>query len=282
MKNTLSISEQVMYSTVRIECQLKDGSISTGTGFFFRFLDDKENNTHIPVIITNKHVVKDAVMGGFHLTLSDTNGNPDNENHAVFNLDNFESRWIGHPELDIDLCIMPIAPLLEQAKQQNKNLFYIPFGKELIPTKEQLSELTALEDILMIGYPNGIWDAKNNLPILRKGVTATHPNFDYNGQKLFLIDAAVYNGSSGSPILLFNQGMYAPKNGRLVAGDRIMLLGIVFQVALHTALGEIKIISIPTKQQAVPILGVPNNLGIVIKSSKLLDFEPILEQLTKK
>jgi hypothetical protein len=31
----------------------------------------------------------------------------------------------------------------------------------------------------MIGYPNGIWDAKNNLPVIRKGITATHANIPW-------------------------------------------------------------------------------------------------------
>ena len=41
----LSISEQLTYSTVRIECELKMGGVSTGTGFFFNFLEDKEKKT---------------------------------------------------------------------------------------------------------------------------------------------------------------------------------------------------------------------------------------------
>ena len=28
----------------------------------------------------------------------------------------------------------------------------------------------------MIGYPKGVWDAKNNPPVIRKGITATHAN----------------------------------------------------------------------------------------------------------
>ena len=35
----LSISEQLAYSTIRIECQYNDGSSGTGTGFFFKLLE---------------------------------------------------------------------------------------------------------------------------------------------------------------------------------------------------------------------------------------------------
>jgi hypothetical protein len=49
----LSTAERLMHATVRLECYLKDGQISTGTGFFFSFSLD--SNKHIPLIVTNKH-----------------------------------------------------------------------------------------------------------------------------------------------------------------------------------------------------------------------------------
>lgn len=36
----LSTSEALSYSTVRIECEYKDGSKGTGTGFFIKILED--------------------------------------------------------------------------------------------------------------------------------------------------------------------------------------------------------------------------------------------------
>ena len=53
-----------------------------------------------------------------------------------------------------------------------------------------MSELSAIEEIIMIGYPVGIWDSANNMPIVRKGITATRPDIDYEGRKEFMIDAA--------------------------------------------------------------------------------------------
>jgi len=57
---TLSITEQLSYATVRIECEYNNGGLGTGTGYFFIFKDDKASNTHIPVVITNKHVINGA------------------------------------------------------------------------------------------------------------------------------------------------------------------------------------------------------------------------------
>ena len=47
----------------------------------------------------------------------------------------------------------------------------------------------------------------------------------------------------------------------------------------HTAEGEIKIIEIPVKQKPVVESLIPNNIGVVIKSTKILDFYPLLKEL---
>ena len=270
----LSISEQLCYSTVRIECEYTNGSIGTGSGYFFKFKEDKTNNKHIPVDITNKHVVKDSKKGKIIFTKADANSEPIDTDHFEIFIDNFESFWKMHPNSDVDLCSMPIAPFIIAANQQNINLFYIPLDISLIPTNKQLEDLSALEEIIMIGYPNGIWDSKNNKPIFRKGITATHPAKDYEGKKEFMIDAACFPGSSGSPVFLLNEGGYRDKHGNTYLGQsRIYLLGTLYAGPQHTATGEIKIINVPTSQKPVVISSIPNNLGLIIKSERIKELE---------
>ena len=61
-----------------------------------------------------------------------------------------------HPDSQIDICVMPINPIIELAhKQSKKSFFFIPFDNSLIPSKEQLCEIDIAEDIIMVGYPNG-------------------------------------------------------------------------------------------------------------------------------
>lgn len=164
----LSPSEQITYSTVRIECEYSDGTTGTGTGFFFRFLQDESTGQHIPVVITNKHVIDGANKGRLIFTKADENNEPLDTKHFQVFFDNFETFWRKHPDNDVDLCAMPIAPFLTEATTKGEKLFYIALDKSLIPSNQQLSELSALEEILMVGYPNGIWDHVNNKPILRK------------------------------------------------------------------------------------------------------------------
>lgn len=93
----LSLSEQITYSTVRIECQYSNWDFGTGTGFFFRFLEDKENNTHVPVVITNKHVINGAKKGRLLFTKATLGNTPDDRNHFNVYIDNFEQYWRKHP-----------------------------------------------------------------------------------------------------------------------------------------------------------------------------------------
>lgn len=271
----LSVSEQLTYSTVRIECESSDGKSSSGSGYFFKFKNNKETNQHIPVVITNKHVINNSVRGRLIFTIS-VDGNPVDKEHFQINIDDFETFWRKHPDSNVDLCAMPIAPFLEAAKAQSKSLFYIPLDLSLIPSEEQLETLSALEEIVMIGYPNGIWDAINNKPIFRKGVTATHPCFDYNGKKEFMIDAACFPGSSGSPVFILNEGGYRDKNGNTYLGStRLLFMGTLYAGPQHTATGEVKIIDVPTVQKPVTFSSIPNNLGLVIKSSRIKELEQL-------
>ncbi len=276
MHQKLSPSEQLVHSTVRIVCDTPNGR-ATGTGFFFRCLDD--GNRHVPVIVTNKHVIAGATTGRFNLTVANDKGGPRIGSHIEIEISNFQQRWIGHPEPDVDLCIMPIQPLIDKASAAGQRFFFISLEKSLIPTASELADLDALEEVIMIGYPDGIWDAANNMPIVRRGVSATHPNLNYEGRHEFMIDAACFPGSSGSPVFLYNNGTWATRTGNTILGGvRVKLLGILYAGPQHTATGEIRILNVPTQQRAIALSSIPNNLGIIIKGSRILEMDTILRR----
>jgi hypothetical protein len=278
MPPNLTPSEQLTHSTVRIECLLPDGTVGTGTGFFFQCLE--ADSRHVPVIATNKHVVVNSREGRFNLTLRDNEGAPLIGQHLSISLDNFQQRWIPHPDPDVDLCVMPINPLLQEADAAGHRFFYVPLDKSLIPNQAELEDLGALEDVIMIGYPNGIWDPANNMPIVRRGVTATHPNLNYEGRREFMIDAACFPGSSGSPVFLYNNGSWSNRAGGMVmGGTRVKLLGLLYAGPQHTASGEVRIINVPTQQRAIAISTIPNNLGLIIKAGRLLEMDDVIRPL---
>ncbi|WP_371743118.1 serine protease [Polynucleobacter sp. AP-Elch-400A-B2] len=270
--------DHLVHCTTRIESTTKDGKGSCGTGFFMNFLE--ENGKSIPAIVSNKHVIKDALSGGFNLTLKGSDGKPLIGNHKKFTFNNFESLWIKHPSDKVDLAIFLLGPLLNEVKDSGAEIFFTPLSKAIIPENDVRESLSPMEDIIMIGYPSGIWDSLNNLPVIRRGVTATHPYINWNGKLEFLTDIASYPGSSGSPVLLANLNGFSDRNGNtFITGKRILLLGIHYAGAMHTAEGEIAIVTTPTSLMPIPITQIPNNIGVAINSNCLLEFEPIIKSL---
>lgn len=78
-----------------------------------------------------------------------------------------------------------------------------------------------MEKIVMVGYPNGIWDQRYNFPVFRSGVAATHYRYDWNGRPEFLIDCACFPGSSGSPVLICDVGQVHTKKGLQIGQSRL-------------------------------------------------------------
>lgn len=267
----LTPAEQLMYATIRLESDLGNGNVVTGTGFFFYYQDS------IPVIITNKHVIKGGKTGSFVFTQRDGRGLPIRKKHQRVVCDEFESRWIMHPDQDVDLAAFPIAPILHRMQAEQKNTFFQYLDETLIPDSETLSGLLGVEDIVMIGYPNGLWDEANNMPIIRRGITATNPKLDYNGRPIFLIDCACFPGSSGSPVLIYNPSGHTDASGTLhLGGQRLFLLGVLYAGPQHVVNGEVSVVDAPYAQVPIAQMKIPNNLGFVIKAEKILDFLPIL------
>lgn len=273
----MKFSEQLMYNTVKIIAKDKEGNISTGTGFFMNFNINKENGTSQPVIITNKHVVENSESITVTLCKRDSDNNPlDNEK---FSIAINKLKPINHPDYNVDLCAISIANVEELLRQMNTKLYKIPLDTSLLLTDNEMKKSSAIEDVIMVGYPTGIEDTYNNKPIIRKGITATHLKFDYNGKKEFLIDMACFPGSSGSPIFLFNEGTYTIGNG-IALGNRCKLLGVLYAGPQYTSVGNIIFQNIPTNPKAV--VNIPNNLGLVIKGSRIKELEEWMNGMDKR
>jgi len=266
----MSISDLISSSTVRIETF--DQNSGTGTGFFFDFDPQTQETLDSLAIVTNWHVVEEVQNGQFILTKKDKNGEPINTEHLTIFLDKFESHWIPHPDPEIDLCILPIKSIKHLIKE---DFFYASFDASLIPSQEEIESLCAIEEIIMLGYPDGLWDTYNNKPIVRKGITATNPRLTYCGDEEFLIDAASFPGSSGSPILIYNIGQYLDKNdNHYFVKYRVILLGILYEGPQYNAEGTIERVAI--KKKNIVTTQIPINLGAAINSSKILDFEGLI------
>ncbi|MGL4973163.1 MAG: S1 family peptidase [Culicoidibacterales bacterium] len=273
-------ADKLMHITAQIQVLNENTEVvSTGTGFFFNFTFDEE--TYTKVLVTNKHVVKGAKLGRLVFT-EELNGQPNYGEKIQCNISEFEEAFTFHPDANIDLCIMPLEPVFKEIEEKfNKKCLFISLDESLIPTSSQLKSISALEDVVMIGYPNGLWDEQNNLPIIRTGTTALNPKFDYNGKEDIVLDIASFPGSSGSPICIYNNGTFL-ENGELKVGERLIFLGILYSGPISCIDGEIIVKTIPTRTDNVPRMNIMLNLGYAVKSKKLLEFKPLIQEMLNK
>lgn len=274
----IGMVEQLAYSTVRIECVLDDGRETTATGFYVQML--KHGEQSYPVIVTSKHAIQGATVGRIHMTMANDSGEPILGSHQLLELRDFESRWILHPDAKIDLAILPFQSF---ARELRGKPFFIAIGTEYIPNEAERAEFSLMEDVVMIGYPDGIWDEVNNLPVVRKGITATHIKTRYNGDDVFLVDIASFPGSSGSPVLIVNISGYTDAKGTTHLGvPRVKLIGVFMMGGQHEITGERSDDESSVSQGRFARAMIPNNIGIVANSMRIKDFEPILRERIKR
>lgn len=278
MADDLTSTELLVDSTVRIISYYENGEMGYGTGFFYQLFDTKEDGLLFGTIVTNKHVIEGATSG--ELVINKKNQDGSRGENYTFNVQDFHKGWIYHPEKDIDLAMFPLGSMIHDLwEKKGISVHYAFLHKDLFPTENDIKEFKAIEDVIMIGYPNGIWDEANNTPIIRKGITATPAYYNYENKPELVIDIASFPGSSGSPVFVYNDFYYTGKDEKILYdGGRLLFLGILHSGFLQDLEGKIEAKTIPTSEKRVSVRSkLPINLGIIVKSEKLMDFERIIK-----
>ncbi|MCX2709046.1 S1 family peptidase [Pseudomonas sp. DCB_BG] len=268
--------EQIMKCVVRIKTKTARGS-GTGTGFLYKATKTTDG-AFVPVFLTNKHVIENATEATIIFSILKPDGT-DIEKLVEITIDNLPAIIVNHPNEDVDLCAILADPFVDQLVRNNYSLSVVAITPDLLASREFMNGLLPLEQVTMIGYPNGIWDHHNNGAIARRGSIATMPEHDYHGKKQFVVDMACFNGSSGSPVFLANFGEFATRDGSFVTGSRVNLLGILYAGPQHTA----KVLGASAENEnSPPIARIPNNLGYVIKAEEILPLEKLILELPSR
>ena len=256
--------ESVYFTTVKI-----DGAM-TGTSFVVRheWIGVDGEKKAGAFLVTNNHIVGDSRSGSVLLTVVEEDGTRRPENFEI--PEGVWAHWCGHPDGDIDVCVLPFSLYLNSLPEDVPKIDYNWFDSRLAPSEEAALDIGLIEDVLFIGYPNGLYDVANNLPLARRGVTATPCTVDYEGKPVFLIDASVFPGSSGSPVFLFNLGGWRSTEG-LVAGDRLVFLGVLASTFCRNEEGVIELRESPASLRPHLSTRQMIDVGVVYKSRTVVE-----------
>lgn len=196
-------NHQAAYTAIRILIELPEKKV-TGTGFFYLAnVDLSEDDTRSKLLlISNKHVLGKG-SGKMFLTLNrkKDDGTPDFGVLRTFTYDGFTDLYTSHPDENVDLACVDVSPIT----YSDACVKYI--GEEFL-TPIDYEKVALGSDVLFVGYPNGYYDAVNNLPLVRKGTLASMPNIDFGGHGMVVIDAQVFQGTSGGPVFVDWDGKY--------------------------------------------------------------------------
>ncbi|SEQ88647.1 Trypsin-like peptidase domain-containing protein [Nitrosomonas sp. Nm51] len=259
-----STTKKLLFNTVRVDTVLEDGSEGSGTAFIVSH--NHLNSTYL-FIVTNRHLVESVQRGGLVFTQK-RNGQPIFGKRFQLNIDDFSHAWYMHPDPEIDLAIIPLRPLEQAANDQGVELYYHTIDSRLAPDAITLSALDVPEEVFFIGYPSGVWDQVNLMPIFRRGTTATPIALEFEGRKEFLIDAAVFPGSSGSPVFVNPSDtlrMTRPTNRKLI------FAGIVTAVFFREEANHLIPAPVPANNHSIVMGSEMIDLGLVIKAQVVVD-----------
>jgi hypothetical protein len=275
----MSAADQLVHCTTQILTSRPDPTdpsktiTASGTGFFLQLAEEEDG--WALCLVTNKHVIQGAT--GIRTRISLKKADVDEPDFGQFIDIDASGKWFLHPDPDVDIAVLTVSGLIDVAAKSGFNLFFRSISyKQHAATSEYIAGLQAIEDVIMIGYPNGLSDKKNNVPIVRRGITATPLRLDHDGKPQFVIDCASYPGSSGSPVFLYSNGTYPGKDGIIHVGTRVMFLGILWGGPTMSVDGEIKIVPAPLGMIPVPAIRLMINLGYCFHARCFADLDQIM------
>lgn len=141
-----------------------------------------------------------------------------------------ESPWVCHPDPDVDVAVTGALEGYMAERHPGQRLERMVSQQAF--SIEELREMGVTEgdSVAVLGFPLGAVEPPTGRPLLRAGVISRiQPTFAGH-QSNFLIDAQIFPGNSGGPVLLVPQVMSVTDSPPVSEGG---LIGIVHATLLH-------------------------------------------------
>lgn len=279
--SAMPLEYALVRSTVRLLAGATNGPpTSTGTGFLYKIAHASTNIVKV-LIITNKHVIAGAESVQFILSSAPSLTDLDDHHQPLNRIDNTIScsltgNTFSHPDPEVDLCGIDVTIPVGVLLQGGKKLRHMFIDSTWLPSAIDKANCRDVEQVLVIGYPRGLWDQHNNMPIARVGTTATHPFAKYQGKKNFLVDVAAFSGSSGSPVFAYEAPMFRQADGAYSPGTKAQFIGVIWGVVEAATEGELKIKELPSAVTAIPVLTTSLNLAIALHAEAIRELENLV------
>ena len=173
-----------------------------GTGFLYGVLDTKskgEGKSYFVFLVTNAHVLKG--LDNAWVKFNALSGSRSEDFQIKLRAKNGRESWTRHPDVGVDLGAVFINATTLQAK--NMKFSYFRKDDHAYTIQQMKAEGVSEGDgVYVLGYPMGLVDQTWRATICRQGCIARIQDVLNAGSGDFLIDAPIFPGNSGGPVVL--------------------------------------------------------------------------------
>ena len=195
-------------TTVALGGPSEDGTVQyTATGFIYGHptgeTDENGAKRYWLFLVTNRHVFERAVKRDttFHARFNRPMGSGANIYPIGLTEPDGSTLWTVHPDPDSDVAVTLLNPNLLHADGIEFTWFS---ADEQALTLEQArtSEISEGDGVFVLGFPLGQAGDERNYVIVRQGIIARVQDWLKENARTFLVDASIFPGNSGGPVLL--------------------------------------------------------------------------------
>ena len=214
-------------STVALGVQSQDQGIQyTGTAFMYGYptgtSDVNGLPTHWPFLVTNRHVFTKA--RDRRTVLHARFNRPVDVASPIYSLPLDEpdgpAFWTVHQEADV--AVLPLNS--DHLRTEGIEFFFFSPDHAFTVDQARAVDMSEGDGVFVLGFPLGEAGDERNYAIVRQGIIARVRDWMSGKVDTFLIDASIFPGNSGGPVLLKPE---LTSVGGTKRNDRCGLIGMV-------------------------------------------------------
>lgn len=191
-------------TVVALGDQSPEGKIqSNATGFLYGHptgtTGEMGQKLYHVFLVTNRHVFQRAAEHGDTIHARFNKLQETGTNMYPINLK--DASWTVHPDPKADVAVLSINP--ERMKIDGIEYFFFEADNHVLTLEDaRANEVSEGDGVFVLGFPLGEAGENRNFVIVRQGIIARVQHWLKGSARTFMIDASIFPGNSGGPVLL--------------------------------------------------------------------------------
>ena len=239
-----------------------DGTMQyTATGFLYGYpsgaIDENGGKRYWVYLVTNRHVLEG--ISKQEAFLHARFNRPIGAKPKIYSLPlkgtDGSVSWIAHPNPDADVAVLSINVRLLEADGIEFEFFASDVSTFTLDQAREI-EVSEGDGVFVLGFPLGEAGEERNYAVVRQGIVARVQDWVKGNAGTFLIDASIFPGNSGGPVLL------KPEITSIVGTKRNNRCGLIGMVSSYLPYREVAV----SQQTGRPRMIFEENsgLGVVV------------------